>query len=466
MRLLLEHGASLEKKTYLDDTYQKHFHEGFRLLLEHGAEKEEKELVYSILQHYSFTPNWEEQKQYFKEILAKFTPEELSPFTFPRRKDLPATTFPNYVLSISDRDTSPAQKHEVLLLLKEKGIPIIAPQKEKYTSLFYSLLKDFSNESPCLNTRMEKLLDFLIAQGEDVNCAAFPKEDSEGNTKLEMTGILTYMAREKYKTPGLVGYFLDHGARTDIKDETGKTCMDYLAELEDKSAWQALYAPEEFQKARELYRTKIYVEFHNVEEFFANPSYRHDPVQIASEGLKDDQLALSFPYWLDKFRASVLSREKDSRDTYTLEYAIYQPLYFHASIHVIRLPESAETDSWEKVVQEQWQNRQKDLEKKSSILEIEDLQFSPLSAPKKLAKSGIQYKENEASFVKLDWYNSNCARATLLKKHYFYTLHHGNVLEIEVFAREKKACLQLEEVWELFLQTIDSQLFAKSAIQQ
>ncbi len=333
-KLLLDAKANITYHNYLATAYTNNFLEGFQALLEHGIldnmKQQDLSFAFELLQKKTTSKPDQTEGLPFLETLLEYLPSEKLPLLeYKQTSSAPGLTLPQYVLG-NLKSTSLSEKLEILKTLKKHDIPIAPPVDGMHQSLFLPLLQNLSAPNYISKQQITywlpedyvKLLDFLLNNGEDANRTALPKpKNSPGKEPLEMTSLLTYMARTNHGNAALVAYLLEHGAKTNIPDASGKTCMDYLAGQEKAPQWSPLFVPEKYAELRQKDYDENYRTAKTVEELFLlNPKGIFKNC-FDNAGLSDNALGLTFSSAMDDFQANEIRLSpNDGKRKYFLQY--------------------------------------------------------------------------------------------------------------------------------------------------
>ena len=252
VRLLLEAKANIGNISF--SHLQNAFYSGdialFKLLLNHGAQlvQNEQHIIATVLQ-YNGKPD-EKNTEFLKEVLARsdkaiLNQEVCSLFNNGRNtiKCTPAC----YVIlqnSVHGEYANQSLMSKLKLLETEGGMIAKQPTEKSLSPLFFIPARGSSGNVD--------IYSYLLSKGCDINDVTVPKSD-KGDTHamfsdmaskgVEKTGFLTFVARmdakRNYTDNNFIGnvlpYLLEKGAKTDIKDSFGKSCLDYVEEMKNKN---------------------------------------------------------------------------------------------------------------------------------------------------------------------------------------------------------------------------------------
>ncbi len=247
IRLLLEAGADPSYNFILIRAYQSGQLEVFKLLLKHGAPLEQngQHLLCTVLrQNFNHQGN---SIAFLKEVLAKTDKTKLNEEICGERTGgnrqlkLTPACFAIYVSNGgSDKDSDLLLQK--LKVLEEAGADIAKmPSQNSLSPLFFAALNGSSTVD---------IYSYLVSKGLDVNSVAVPKSTEFFNNPwklpneiaskgIEKTALLTYIARLQAHqgftngnfTTNVLPYLVEKGARADIKDSYGKSCIDYVQDM-------------------------------------------------------------------------------------------------------------------------------------------------------------------------------------------------------------------------------------------
>ena len=130
-----------------------------------------------------------------------------------------------------------------LKILEDAGAVIVRqPSPQSLSPLYYAISKPYVSVD---------IYSYLLSKDLDVNSITTPKSlnanpmdtwrigDEIASKGVEKTGILTILMRQCVKRNfndtrflnNVLPYLIEKGAKPDVKDSYGKTCLDYLEEL-------------------------------------------------------------------------------------------------------------------------------------------------------------------------------------------------------------------------------------------
>ena len=249
VRLLLEYKFVPASWELLQRSYYSGLLDVFKLVLKQDIPLEQngQHILNVVLQH--SVNGQSDTAEYLKAVLARVPKEKLNQeICRIHQGNMPYNCTPAcYTLYInnSGSDTSDVRTLEYLKILAEAGADISKmPSERSLSPLFYATFKGFMNID---------IYSYLISKGADVNSVTVPKSldmnnqwrmFSEIHVKgVEKTGMLTFMARMMVERQyydsrflsNVLPYLLEKGAKVDIKDSKGKSCLDYVETMKDKN---------------------------------------------------------------------------------------------------------------------------------------------------------------------------------------------------------------------------------------
>ncbi len=260
-RLLLEAGADPTYNNLLFRAFQSGQIEIFRLLLKHGAPLEQQNRLHFLCA--VLNPSYSSQENsidFLKEVLARMDKamlnEEMCSVNGQGLKMTPAC-YAIYFGNIGN-DIGTAKLLQKLKLLEDAGADIAKmPTPQSLSPLFYTAFKGYSTID---------IYSYLISKGLDVNSVRIPKSTEIFNNEwrmpseiaskgIENTDLLTFMARHWSKTgyvnnallTNVLPYLVEKGVKSDVKDSHGKSCLDYIDDLEKKNSYLAKQLIDKFQ---------------------------------------------------------------------------------------------------------------------------------------------------------------------------------------------------------------------------
>ena len=355
LKLLLDAGADPNWQNLLVQSLDQQSFECFKQLLQHNAnliftygyKKEQEHILTCVLKKHYFVHQDNHKdllSDYLKPVLARMTPKELSEFTLQYEPPfthvkIPVTPICYYLLK-QDID---ADSFEAIRLLAEKGAKVAElPDGKSYSPLFYLLFKYQYNSNSTIKYALP-IIDYLLEHGEDINQIAVPKSnvrETLGRPEIdkscydagaEKTGALTFMARKGSLCKEVISHLLYKGARTDIKDSNGKTCLDYVNESTNKEKLKQLYAPDEWKKEKEKQSQEesakqVTQQRDNARDFAVITSSTDIKGQgqgswfMDKTGFRDDDLQLLFPRALDGFNGVIVRKYDKESLGYSINY--------------------------------------------------------------------------------------------------------------------------------------------------
>ncbi|MBR4221521.1 MAG: hypothetical protein IKR81_10210, partial [Victivallales bacterium] len=141
-----------------------------------------------------------------------------------------------------------------LKILEEAGAVIVRqPSPQSLSPLYYAISKPYVSVD---------IYSYLLSKDLDVNSVTAPKSlnanvqdtwrlgDEIASKGVEKTAILTIFMRQCVKRNfndsrflnNAIPYLVEKGAKVDVKDSYGKTCLDYLEELKSNQYLYKVYA--------------------------------------------------------------------------------------------------------------------------------------------------------------------------------------------------------------------------------
>ncbi len=257
VRLLLEAKANIGNISF--NHLQNAFYSGditlFKLLLQYGAQlvQNEQHIIATVLQ-YNGKPV-EKNEEFIKEVLARsdkaILNKEVCSLFYNGQNTIKCTPACYVILHNSLHNSGSGEYANQSLmsklkLLETEGAMIAKQPTDKSLSPLFFIHAARGNGGSV------DIYSYLLSKGCDINDVTVPKSDkgdsramfSEMASKgVEKTGFLTFVARMDAKRnytdsnfiANVLPYLLEKGAKTDIKDSFGKSCLDYVEEMKNKN---------------------------------------------------------------------------------------------------------------------------------------------------------------------------------------------------------------------------------------